>query len=55
MTEFTNPDYIGADTPGELVKRATNLAHGIIAEAKRLGMETGLAVQPPAQAARPAG
>ncbi len=46
MTEFTNPDYIGADTPGELVKRATNLIHGIIAEARSLGMETGLAIQP---------
>ena len=46
MTEFINPDYIGANTPEELVKRAINLVHGIIAEAKGLGMEAGLAIQP---------
>jgi hypothetical protein len=46
MTEFVNPDFLGADTPEELVKRAKNLARGILAEAQRLGMETGLAIQP---------
>ncbi len=46
MTEFVNPDYAGADTPGEFVRRATGLAKGILAEAERLGMETGLAIQP---------
>lgn len=46
MTEFMNPDYVGAETPQELVRRATGLARGILAEAKRLGMETGLAIQP---------
>lgn len=46
MTEFTNPDYAGAESPEELVARATALARGILAEAARLGMETGIAIQP---------
>ena len=46
MTEFINPDYLGADTAKELVRRATNLIHGILAEAKRFGMETVLGIQP---------
>ncbi len=46
MKVFTNPDYVGADTPEEQVTRATHLAKGILAEARRLGMETGLAIQP---------
>jgi len=45
-TEFINPDFIGADTQEELEKRATNLVHGIMAEAKNLGMETGIIIQP---------
>ena len=46
MTEFINPDYVDAKTPEELVQRATGLAKGILEEAGRLGMETGLAVYP---------
>ena len=46
MTEFINPDFLGADTPKELVKRGTHLIHGILAEAKRFGMEAGIGIQP---------
>ena len=46
MTEFTNPEFVGTSSTEEFVQRATNLARGILAEAKRLGMETGLAIQP---------
>jgi hypothetical protein len=46
MTVFTNPDFVGVHSAEEFVERATHLAKGILAEAKRLGMETGLAIQP---------
>jgi len=46
MTEFTNPDFVGATSPKDLADRATALAHGILAEANKLGMETGLLIQP---------
>ncbi len=46
MTEFTNPEFAGARSPEELTQRALALARGILQEAKSLGMETGLIVQP---------
>jgi len=46
VREFTNPEFVGAESPEELVDRARHLAHGILREAKALGMETGLAIQP---------
>lgn len=46
MTEFSNPDLVGVNSPQELTERATALAQGILVEAKRLGMETGLGIQP---------
>ncbi|OHB81824.1 MAG: hypothetical protein A2V98_13590 [Planctomycetes bacterium RBG_16_64_12] len=46
MTEFLNPDYVDAGSPEELVRCATALAKGILQEARRLGMETGLAFFP---------
>lgn len=45
MTEFTNPEFVGA-SPEEVVERAVGLAHGILREAKTLGMETGMMIQP---------
>ncbi|MCP4642333.1 MAG: hypothetical protein GY851_17945, partial [bacterium] len=42
--EFANPDLL-AETPEDLVRRAEALAHGIFAQASRLGMEVGMAVQ----------
>jgi hypothetical protein len=46
MKSFTNPDLVGATTPEEVRGRAIALIHGILAEARRLGMQTGLSVQP---------
>ena len=46
MTEFTNPDFVGAASPQDLVNRAENLAHGILEQAQALGMETGIAIYP---------
>jgi len=46
MTEFTNPDFVGAASPGEVVERGICLCREILREAKALGMETGLAIQP---------
>jgi len=46
MTEFTNPDLAGATSPEDLHARAVRLARGILQEAKALGMETGLSIQP---------
>jgi len=46
MTEFINPEFVGAKSPEEMVERGVRLAHGILAEARSLGMETGLSIQP---------
>ncbi|NQT13934.1 MAG: hypothetical protein HQ582_14365 [Planctomycetes bacterium] len=46
MDVFTNPELIGADSPQEVRRRAIALVRGILAEARRLGMETGLSIQP---------
>jgi hypothetical protein len=46
MTEFTNPEFVGAKSPEDLVQRAVGLARGILQEARSLGMETGLSIQP---------
>jgi hypothetical protein len=46
MTAFTNPELAGATSPKELTERAVALAHGIFAEAEKLGMETALLIQP---------
>ena len=46
MKVFTNPELVGADSPEELRRRAIRLVRGILEEARKLGMETGLSVQP---------
>ena len=46
MQVFTNPEFVGAQSGEEMVRRAIGLVRGILKEAKRLGMETGLSIQP---------
>ena len=46
MTEFTNPAFVGATSPEEVMERGIRLCREILREAKALGMETGLAIQP---------
>ena len=46
MTEFTNPEFVGAGSAEELRRRAIRLVRGILGEARRLGMQIGLSVQP---------
>lgn len=46
MSIFTNPELMGADSPEEMRRRAIGLVRGILEEARNLGMETGLAIQP---------
>ncbi len=43
---YTNPELVGAATPEEERHRFTALVRGILDEARRLGMETGLSIQP---------
>ena len=46
MKVFTNPELVGADSHEEVRRRATELVRAILKEARRLGMETGLSIQP---------
>jgi hypothetical protein len=46
MKYFTNPELVGAVGPEEGRRRAIALVHGILDEARKLGMQTGLAIQP---------
>jgi len=46
MKVFTNPEFVGADSPEEVRRRGIGLVRGILQEARRLGMQTGLAIQP---------
>ena len=46
MEVFTNPEFVGAQSGEEMVRRAIGLVRGVLKEAKRLGMETGLSIQP---------
>jgi len=46
MKVFTNPELFGADSPEELRRRAIGMVRGILQEARGLGMETGLSIQP---------
>ncbi len=46
MTVFTNPELVGAESPEEVRRRAIGLVRGILKEARKLGMETGLSIQP---------
>jgi hypothetical protein len=46
MTEFSNPDLAPAKSPAELLQRGLDFVHGILKEARALGMETGLSIQP---------
>ena len=43
---FTNPELVGAASPEEERHRFTALVRGIMDEARQLGMETGLSIQP---------
>ena len=43
---FENPDFVGAKTYADRVQAGTRLASGIINEAKKLGMETGISLSP---------
>ncbi|MBI2824038.1 MAG: hypothetical protein HYX69_05015 [Planctomycetia bacterium] len=44
--EFTNPEFVGAESADELHRRAVRLVRGIFDEARQLGMETALAFVP---------
>ncbi len=46
MKTFTNPELLGANSSEEVRRRAIGLVRGILDEAKNLGMETGLSIQP---------
>lgn len=46
MSFFTNPEFVGADSPEELRQRAIGLVRGILQEARGLGLQTGLSIQP---------
>ncbi len=46
MTVFTNPELVGADSPEELRRRAIGLVRHVLEDARKLGMETGLSIQP---------
>ena len=46
MDVFTNPELVGAASPDEVRHRFTALVRGILDEARKLGMETGLSIQP---------
>ncbi len=46
MRVFTNPELVGADSPEEVRRRGIRLVRGILKEARTLGMETGLSIQP---------
>jgi len=44
--EFINPDFAGKTTYAEMTEAGVILARGIIDEARRLGMSTGVAISP---------
>ena len=46
MEVFTNPEFVGAQSGEEMRQRAVGLVRSILQEADRLGMETGLSIQP---------
>ncbi len=46
MTVFTNPEFVGAESPQELEARAVALARHILEDARKLGMQTGISIQP---------
>lgn len=46
IAEYTNPEFIGAQSADELHQRAVRLARGIMTEARRLGMETAIGCEP---------
>lgn len=46
MSVFTNPEFVNAETPEELHRRAVALVRGIHEEARRLGMETVVSFEP---------
>ena len=46
MTVFTNPEFVGAETPKQLHQRAVALVRGIHQEARRLGMQTIVSFEP---------
>ena len=46
MKVFTNPELVGADSPQEVQQRLTALVRGILKQARQLGMQTGLSIQP---------
>ena len=46
MQVFTNPELVGAKSPDEVRHRFTALVRGIIDESHKLGMQTGLSIQP---------
>ena len=46
MTQFTNPEFVGAESPEEVHRRAVALVRGIHAEARRLGMQTVVSFEP---------
>ena len=46
MDFFTNPELIGARSPEEVHQRHTALVRGILDEARKLGMQTGLSIYP---------
>ena len=46
MTVFTNPELIGAQSPEEVRHRFTALVRGILDESRKLGIQTGLSIQP---------
>ncbi len=46
MKVFTNPEFVGAESSEEVRRRAIGLVKGILAEARSLGMETGLSIAP---------
>ncbi len=46
MEVFTNPELVGAQSGEEVRRRAIGLVRSILQEADKLGMETGLSIQP---------
>ena len=46
MRFFTNPELIGAASPEEIQARSIETVRRILQEARRLGMQTGLSIQP---------
>ena len=43
---FTNPELVGASSPEEVLQRYVALVRGILDEARKLGIQTGLSIQP---------